>query len=117
MADDEREARASDAPLDSPEMQVKLGAPLVDTVYKTLPELLATYRDHAYNKGYGVVLNARNKNKESQRIVYMCDKGGKVQDQKNPNLYHTKKRKSGSRKTDCPFRIIAQEQEDETWRG
>ena len=41
----------------------------------------------------------------------MCDKGGKPRDQKNEDLYPSKKRlNTGSRKTDCPYRIIAQEQ-------
>ena len=49
----------------------------------------------------------------------MCDKGGKPRDRKNKDLHPSKKRpNTGSRKTDCPYRIIAQEQgEGGTWRG
>lgn len=119
MADEEREAHSSDAPLPFPTVRQKIGEPLPDAVYASSTALLAAYQAYAYNKGYGVVLNAKNKNKEGARVIYMCDKGGKPRDRKNNDLHPSKKRpNTGSRKTDCPYRIIAQEQgEGGTWRG
>ncbi|KAI1007435.1 hypothetical protein K3495_g789 [Podosphaera aphanis] len=100
----------SDLPLGNPTIRIKIGDPLPDAEYESLERLLAAYQSQAYGKGYGVVLNAKNKNKEGQRIIYMCDKGGKAQDRKKKDLHPSKKRKNtGSRKTNCHFRIIAQE--------
>jgi hypothetical protein len=108
MADEEREAHASDAPLPFPIIRQKIGEPLPDVVYVSVTALLATYQAYAYNKGYRVVLNVKNKNKEGARVIYMCDKGGKPRDRKNEDLYLLKKRlNTGSRKTDCLYRIIA----------
>ena len=119
MADEEREAHASDAPLPFPTIRQKNHCLTRSTVYVSATALLAAYQAHAYNKGYGVVLNAKNKNKEGARVIYMCDKGGKPRDRKNEDLHPSKKRpNTGSRKTDCPYRIIAQEQgKGGTWRG
>ncbi|RKF63061.1 hypothetical protein OnM2_028059 [Erysiphe neolycopersici] len=52
----------------------------------------------------------------------MCDRRGKIQHRKNPNLHQLKQRlNTGSpRKTNCPFRIIAQEYTDKVgdeWKG
>ncbi|KAI0999240.1 hypothetical protein K3495_g8957 [Podosphaera aphanis] len=70
----------SDLPLGNPTIRIKIGDPLPDAEYESLERLLAAYQSHAYGKGYGVVLNAKNKLKEGQRIIYMCDSGGKAQD-------------------------------------
>ncbi|KAI0999282.1 hypothetical protein K3495_g8918 [Podosphaera aphanis] len=107
----------SDLPLGNPTIRIKIGDPLPDAECESLERLLAAYQSHAYGKGYGVVLNAKNKNKEGQCIIYMCDKGGKAQDRKKKDLHPSKKRKNtDSRKTNCPFRTIAQEKAV-GWRG
>ncbi|KAI0996833.1 hypothetical protein K3495_g11349 [Podosphaera aphanis] len=107
----------SDLPLGNPTIRIKIGDPLPDTEYESLERLLAAYQSHAHGKGYGVVLNAKNKIKEGQRIIYICDKGGKAQDRKKKDLHPSKKRKNtGSRKTNCPSQIIAQEKAV-GWRG
>ncbi|KAI0995769.1 hypothetical protein K3495_g12411 [Podosphaera aphanis] len=72
----------SDLPRGNPTIRIKTGDPLPDAEYESLERLLAAYQSHAYGKGYGVVLNAKNKNKKGQRIMHICDKGRKAQDQK-----------------------------------
>jgi hypothetical protein len=109
-----RKAHALDAPIAFSTERIKLGEPLPDAVYKTANAVLQAYRDHAYNRGYRVVLEYyAHKNKEGQKTIYMCDRGGKPRDQKNPDLHDSKKRPNvGTRKTNCPFRVVAQEQQD-----
>ncbi|KAI0998776.1 hypothetical protein K3495_g9420 [Podosphaera aphanis] len=99
----------SDLPLGNPTIRIKIDYPLPDAEYESLERLLAAYQSHAYGKGYGVVLNAKKQNKEGQRTIHMCDKRGKAQ-----NLPSQKN--TGSRKTNCSFRIVAQEKAF-GWRG
>lgn len=107
----------SDLPLRNPTIRIKIDDPSPDAENESLERLLAAYQSHTYGKGYGIVLNTKKKNMEGQRIIYMCDKGGKAQDRKKEGLDPSKKRKyTGSRKTNCPFWITAQEKAV-GWRG
>ncbi|KAI1000983.1 hypothetical protein K3495_g7213 [Podosphaera aphanis] len=51
----------SDLPLGNPTIKIEIGDPLPDAEYDSLDRLLAAHQSHAYGKGYGVVLNAKNK--------------------------------------------------------
>jgi hypothetical protein len=109
----QREAHASDAPIPFSTERIKLGEPLPDAIYETANAVLQAYRDHAYDRGYGVVLEYYTHKNEGQKTVYMYDRGGKPRDRKSPDLHDSKKRpNAGSRKTNCPFRVVAQEQQD-----
>ena len=57
MADDEREAHASDAPFQPSLLRKELGAPLPDAIYDSKEQLFAAYQAHAYNNGYGIAQN------------------------------------------------------------
>jgi hypothetical protein len=114
----QREVHSSDAPIGFSTEKHKLGDLLPDAIYATANDVLDAYRKHAYDKGYGVVLDYYDKNKKGRKTVYMCDRGGKPRDRKNLDMHASKKRpNAASRKTNCPFRIIAQEQEDGRWKG
>ncbi|KAI0992279.1 hypothetical protein K3495_g15907, partial [Podosphaera aphanis] len=81
----------SELPLGNPTIRIKIGDPLLDAEYESLERLLAAYQSHAY--------------------------GRKGSGRKKKDLHPSKERKNtGSRKTNCPFRIIAQEKAV-GWRG
>jgi hypothetical protein len=122
MSSDSIARHPSDAPIDFPTIRVKIGEPLPDTTYASLPELLAAYQPHSYGRGYGVVLadsRGMNKpNKLGRRCVYRCDRWGKPQNRKNPDMHASRKRAgTGSRRCNYPFMIEAQELPESTWRG
>ena len=100
----QREVHSSDAPIGFSTKKHNLGDPLPDATYAIANEVLDVYRKHAYDKGYGIVLDYYDQNKQGRKTIYMCDRGGKPRDQKNPDIYPSKKRpNAGSRKTNCPF--------------
>jgi hypothetical protein len=122
MSSDTIAHHSSDASIDFPTIRVKIGEPLPDATYDSLPELLQAYQSHSYGRGYGVVLadsKGMNKpNKLGRRSVYRCDRWGKPQNRKNPDMHASRKRAgTGSRKCNCPFMIEAQELPAGTWRG
>jgi hypothetical protein len=86
--DEEREAHPTDQALPFPTIRVKLGEPLADAEYDSEDALLQAYRDHAYNKGYGVVWDYNASNKMGKRIIYQCDKGGKPRPEKRNQALH-----------------------------
>jgi hypothetical protein len=69
MSSDSIARHLSDAPIDFPTIRVKIGEPLPDTTYPSLPELLAAYQ---YGRGYGVVLaDSKGMDKLGQRYIYI----------------------------------------------
>jgi hypothetical protein len=87
----QREVHSSDAPIGFSTEKHKLGDLLPDAIYATANDVLDAYRKHAYDKGYGVVLDYYDKNKKGRKTVYMCDRGGKPRDRKNLDMHASKK--------------------------
>lgn len=50
-------------------------------------KLLAAYRNHARDKGYGIVLERNKQLKTGKKTIYMCDRGGVYRDRKNIDLH------------------------------
>jgi hypothetical protein len=85
--DIQQETYASDTPIAFSTERIKLGESLPDAVYKTANVILQAYRDYAYNRGYGVILEYyAHKNKEEQKTIYICDREGKLRDRKKPRF-------------------------------
>lgn len=121
MTDDReqrRELHPSEATIAFSASRILIGEPLPNATYASCDAALQAYQSHAYNKGYAVILDDRRSNKEGSRVRFMCDLGRAPRDRRNQDLHTSKKRpNAGSRKTNCPFRIVAQEQRDDgLWR-
>ncbi|KAI1000954.1 hypothetical protein K3495_g7244 [Podosphaera aphanis] len=69
MAGNNREAHISGLPHVNLTIRMMIGDPLSEAEYESIERLLAAYQSHAYGKGYVVVLNAKNKIEENQRII------------------------------------------------
>lgn len=71
-------------------------------VYTDLSTATTAIHEHAKANGYALF----KRDTTQKRIVYTCDRYGKGQDRKNPNLHESKQRKgSRSKKCDCKMKI------------
>uniref|UniRef100_A0A7N0UEN3 methylmalonate-semialdehyde dehydrogenase (CoA acylating) n=1 Tax=Kalanchoe fedtschenkoi TaxID=63787 RepID=A0A7N0UEN3_KALFE len=78
-------------------------------------ELIQHAGDYAVSQGYIVTIKQSKKDKV---VVLGCDRGGVYRDRRKPidesSAEHTRKRKSGSRLTNCPFELVGKK-DDDVW--
>jgi hypothetical protein len=108
---DSSDAEASgDAIPDFPTLRTKLGDTFDTTQIFTSPqEFITAFQQFSLDKGYSIVKRSSFSLKNGRIITYECDRSGKPRDQKNKNLHITKRRQSGSRRIDCPFKMKLRE--------
>ncbi|RKF65292.1 hypothetical protein OnM2_010004, partial [Erysiphe neolycopersici] len=82
----------SDEPISISTERIKLGEPLPDATYDSLEDLVRAYSDHCRDKGYGITWERNDKLVKGTKTIYMCDRGGKYRDQRNPDLHGGKRR-------------------------
>jgi hypothetical protein len=77
--------------------------PPIEQVFDTREQLLASIQQHALSHGYAIttIRSARDRN-----ISLGCDRGGVYKDHINA-LDGAKRRKTSTRRIDCPFRLYA----------
>ncbi|KAI0997338.1 hypothetical protein K3495_g10847 [Podosphaera aphanis] len=65
-----------------------------------------------------IFLEINNDYKSGRKTIYIRDRGGKKRDGKNPDLHPSKRRKdTGSRKKERPFKVQAHQLPNGEWRG
>jgi hypothetical protein len=77
--------------------------PLMEQVFETREQLLASIQEHALSHGYAITTIRSNRDRN---ISLGCDRGGVYYDHINA-LDGAKRRKTSTRRIDCPFRLYA----------
>jgi hypothetical protein len=80
------------------------GPPPPEAVYTDLDTAVAAIQGHAKLHGYALC----KRDSKAKRVVYTCDRFGRVQSKgKNPNTHATKRRQgSGSKKCGCEMKLV-----------
>ncbi|KAJ9543535.1 hypothetical protein OSB04_023242 [Centaurea solstitialis] len=83
---------------------------LANSKFESYDELLKSVRDFYYTKGYGVSIRDSRKDKY---VTLQCDRGGSYRDRLG--IGDKRKRNTGSRLIECPFRILGKKENDGAW--
>jgi hypothetical protein len=75
----------------------------MEQVFETREQLLASIQEHALSHGYAITTIRSNRDRN---ISLGCDRGGVYYDHINA-LDGAKRRKTSTRRIDCPFRLYA----------
>ena len=83
---------------------------LANSKFESYDKLLKNVRDFYYTKGYGVSIRDSRKDKY---VTLQCDRGGSYRDRLC--IGDKRKRNTGSRLIECPFRIVGKKENDDAW--
>ena len=101
------------------------GPPPSQTSFPDISTALRHCQDHARDLGYSVVLRSTVKDLLGSpfRSYFACDRGGVYRDRTKPSAKPRKKRSedgvldgTASRKTNCPFQLRLDIDENKTWK-
>jgi hypothetical protein len=85
--------------------------PPMEQVFETREQLLASIQEHALSYGYAITTIRSNRDRN---ISLGCDRGGVYHDYINaPD--RAKRRKTSTRRIDCPFRLYAKKLRSDQW--
>ncbi|CAM8977225.1 unnamed protein product [Rhodiola kirilowii] len=101
--------------IESAEMSMPQMLPPPPGSFADREELIQHAGDYAVAQGYVVTIKQSKKDKV---VVLGCDRGGVYRDRRKPidesSAEQARKRKSGSRLTNCPFELVGKK-EDDVW--
>lgn len=92
-------------------------APPIDTEYPTLEQVEKGFKAHALANGYSLVPKSYYPTKQTaSRAIYRCAKGSKAPRKGNPDMHPSKKRRTSTQMTGCPFTVtVKRRRSDGVW--
>src|SRR5437016_832241 len=87
-----------------------LGAPFPEAVYADPTTIKAALQQYVREQGYAILVDSST----PLQVFYICSKGGKYRSKgKDPSVHQSRQRRNTSTmKTDCPYKVVAQHQDD-----